>query len=183
VIDDTRQHFGLTQERLAQWLGVARSTIAGAENGHRSWPVGKGLQNMRLSAAALGFAADPAGGLAPLLPALPPPPIEEEEFRQRSRYCVYQIQTLRFELENMQARAQQLEARLAALPTLRAWTGPVPHAEREARWLRMFEVEAVEGLRDNCGQGPQRLLEARIGGLERELELLQELLSAGPTPE
>ena len=183
MIDDTRRHFGLTQAQMAEWLGVARSTVALAENGHRLWPVGKGSQNMRLSAAALGFAADPAGAIAPLLPGLPPPELYEDPFRKRSLYCRYHLHLLRIELGNMRARAQQLEARLAALPTLRAWPGPVPQPAQEARWLDAFEAEAMEGLCYDCGAGPQRLLEARIAGLERELELLQELVPAAPTPE
>jgi hypothetical protein len=40
----------------------------------------------------------------------------------------------------------------------------------------LFEGEAVDELRDICGAGPQRLLAARIAGLAREVELLEELL-------
>ena len=64
------------------------------------------------------------------------------------------------------------------MPTLRAWTGAVKNPAREAGWLALFEGEAVDGLRDDCGAGPQRLLEARLAGLLREAELLEELLPA-----
>ncbi|MBC8085469.1 MAG: hypothetical protein H7Z21_19895, partial [Hymenobacter sp.] len=47
-------------------------------------------------------------------------------------------------------------------------------------WLALFEAEAVSGLSDECGAGPQRLLEARIAGLEREAELLAETLAGLP---
>ena len=58
--------------------------------------------------------------------------------------------------------------------------GPVKNPTREAGWLALFEGEAVDGLRDDCGPAPQRLLEARIAGLTREAELLEEML---PAPE
>jgi hypothetical protein len=56
----------------------------------------------------------------------------------------------------------------------------VKNPAREAGWLALFEGEAVDGLRDDCGAGPQRLLVARLAGLEREAELLEELLATLP---
>ncbi|WP_345050444.1 hypothetical protein [Hymenobacter glaciei] len=68
------------------------------------------------------------------------------------------------------------------LPALRAYAGQVTNPARETAWLGLLEAEAVDGLRDRCGAGPQGLLAARIAGLEREAELLQALLPPSPAP-
>ncbi|TGE15426.1 hypothetical protein [Hymenobacter elongatus] len=62
----------------------------------------------------------------------------------------------------------------------RAWTGPVANPAREENGLALFEGEAVGGLLYDCGTGPQKPLEARIAGLEREAAVLQELLEGLP---
>lgn len=43
-----------------------------------------------------------------------------------------------------------------------------------------MEGEAETALLYDCGKGPQKLLEARIAGLEREAEVLRELLEKQP---
>lgn len=59
-----------------------------------------------------------------------------------------------------------------------AYAGPVKKPAREAGWLALFEGEAVDVLRDECGAGPQHLLEARLAGLKLEAQLLEETLAA-----
>ena len=175
-----REHFGLTQERLASWLGVNRVVLAQAEGGSRSLPLRDGLLEPRLTLAALGKLLHPDGTSAPGLAPLPPPAPDLLPLTHRLNDCRHQVWRLGRELAALQARATCFTNRLAALPTLRAYTGPVKNPAREAGWLALFEGEAVDGLRDDCGPGPQRLLEARIAGLLREAELLEELL--GPVP-
>ena len=181
-MDDTRQHFGLTQERYAAWLGVHRSTLALAEAGHRSLPVGVGgVQAVRLDLAALGKTLDAHNQVVEVAP-LPEPDPARPPLEQRLRDCRYQVGTLRFELEKLQRRAAPLLNRLAALPALRAWAGPPPKSvEREQRWLATLEAEARQQLRDVCGTGPQQLLQARLAGLEREAQWLEEVLSTLPS--
>jgi len=176
-----RAHFGLTQERLASWLGVNRVALAQAESGQRGLPPGSGLQEPRLTLAALGKLIGPDGSAQPGLPPLPAPAPDPDPLAWRLRECRHQARRLTRELAALQARAVCLTNRLAALPTLRAYAGPVRNPAREAGWLALFEGEAVDGLRDDCGAGPQRLLEARLAGLLREAELLEELLPAAPT--
>ena len=178
-----RNHFGLTQERLAAWLGVGRGTVAMAETGDRGLGHGA-IQEARLTLAALGKVLE-AGGADPQLafPPLPLPPAPREPLARRLAECQYQIFRLSREWTAMQATAQPLENRLAALPALRAYAGPVPNPARDAGWLALFEGEAVDGLRYACGAGPQRLLAARLAGLEREAEMLRELPDALPAPE
>lgn len=177
-----RERLGLTQERLASWLGATRATLAAAEAGRRRLPLGVGFQESRLIMAVLGRVLNhtqpddsPAGP-----PPLPPPVADPDPLAWRLRECQHLLGNLRRQLATMQAKAAQLESRLLALPNLRAYTGPVANPTREAGWLALFEGEAVDGLRHDCGAGPQRLLEARIAGLERERELLEELLATLP---
>ena len=59
--DSVRDYFGLTQERLASWLGVNRTTLAMAETGRRSLPLGVGLQQSRLEFAKLNLVYDGEG--------------------------------------------------------------------------------------------------------------------------
>ena len=181
MADFIREHFGLTQERLASWLGVNRVVVAQAESGQRGIPLSSGMQEPRLALAAMGKLLNPDGtAQASDLPPLPPPAPDTAPLAYRLAECRYQVSRLSRELKGMQARAQCYTNRLAALPTLRAYVGPVKNPAREAGWLALFEGEAVDGLRDDCGPAPQRLLEARIAGLTREAELLEELL---PAPE
>jgi DNA-binding XRE family transcriptional regulator len=182
---EIRLRLGLTQQMLAHWLGVGRSSIALAELGRQPPTLGDAtaVQSVRLRSAADGLIYDGAGGHT----AAPPPqpaPIATQPMADRLKQCQRQIAGLRFTLGQLRDRAQPYEARLVAAAALRAWAGPSPiGAEREASWLWQFEQVAYLEL-EVCGAGPQRLLEARIAGLEREAELLAELLPPGvpPTP-
>jgi len=176
-----RDQFGLTQERLAAWLGVNRGTVAMAEGGQRNLPAGRWLLDARIELAALGLMFTPGEPTVPAPPPLPTPPVERQPLASRLAEARWQALRLRRELEMMRKRAAQFAARLAALPALRAWTGPVKNPGREAGWLALFEGEAVDGLRDDCGAGPQRLLEARIAGLALEVAMLEETLAGLPT--
>lgn len=175
-----RDLLGLTQERLASWLGVNRTTLASSESGHRSLPSRYGVADARLTLAVLGKVLGDAGATAAAPPPLPLPVPERDPLAWRLTNCRHQASGLRRQLEAMRAKAAQFEARLAAIPALRAYAGPVKNPAREAGWLALLEGEAVDGLRDDCGAGPQRLLEARLAGLEREAELLEEMLATLP---
>jgi transcriptional regulator with XRE-family HTH domain len=171
-----RDRLGLTQERLASWLGVNRGTVAMSETGRRSLPTDQWFLDARLSLAAMGKVLNLGEEVKPAPPPLPNPPVEQQPLARRLAEIRYQAIRMGRDLDGMRKRAAQFEARLAALPALRAWTGPVKNPAREAGWLALFEGEAMDGLRDDCGPGSQRLLEARIAGLEREAELLEEML-------
>ncbi|WP_046246156.1 helix-turn-helix domain-containing protein [Hymenobacter terrenus] len=167
-----RDQFGLTQERLASWLGVNRTTVAMAESGRRNQPTSRWLLDARIELAALELVFNPGGETMPAPPPVPTPPVQRLPLDHRLVETRYQILRLQRELKSMRKRAAQFEARLRAVPALRAWTGPVRNPAREAGWLALFEEEAVDGLRDDCGAGQQLLLEARIAGLEHETGLL-----------
>lgn len=177
-----RERLGLTQERLASWLGTTRAILAQMEIGRGGLPLESGMAYARLALAMQGVVPDPEGA-GPPQPApapLPTPPAASEPLAQRLHYCRHHAQRLRRELAELQLKAQRYELRLKALPALRAWTGPVANPAREENWLALLESETVQALRDDCGAGPQRLLEARLAGLEREAELLAQTLAGLP---
>ncbi|TGE29079.1 hypothetical protein [Hymenobacter metallicola] len=179
MADSIRTHLGFTQEMLAGWLGVSRVSVALAEQGHPHLPYGAGLQMARLVLATQGLVYNPEGN-TPAPPALPLPAPDLDPLVARLDYCQHRSRNLRRALERLRAQAAPLEARLATLPALRTWTGAVRNPSLEESWLALIEHEASSGLRYDCGQGPHKLLEARIAGLEREAQVLRELLE---TPE
>lgn len=173
-----RRQLALSQEEVADWLGVARATVSAVEQATRSLPPGTGIQDARLVLAAQGLVPAIAGGPpqpAPA-PALPPAP-EAAPLHQRLADCRHQHGNLAFRLHQLQQRAAPYEARLRAAAALRAWAGPVPDAARESRWLQGFEQAAVAALRDACGAGPQLLLTTRLAGLAHEIALLEAALA------
>ena len=182
MANSTRDYFYLTQEQLAAWLRIPRGSIAAAERGHRNMPFTQHLRGLRLDMAALGRAIDTSGQLLPLPPPLPVPPMPLPPVQQRLRECRYRIGRLQYELEQLRARTTPFEARLAAVPILRAWTGPDPDAAQAEAWIDRFEQQAVSELQYGCGAGPQLLLRARIAGLEQEAALLEQALAAAPLP-
>lgn len=174
-----RDKFGLTQERLASWLGVGRGAVAMAESGLRTLPLGAGVQEARLALASVGkvYAPGAPDSALPAPPPLPTPAPDTQAVAWRAQECRELARRTQRQLEILRGQATQMEARLAALPALRAYAGPVPNATRETGWLALLEGEAEAGLRTRCGRGAQRLLEARLAGLEREAELLEALLA------
>lgn len=174
-----RQYFGLTQEQLAAWLLIPRSSIALAERGHQNLPDTKYWQrDMRLTLASINLALNPAGGPpVPAEPAPPPLPPDLEPLQKRLHACRYHATRLRYELQKMQEKAVPFQACLDALPTLRAWTGPDPKPEQGAAWLDRFEQEAVSELNYTCGPTPQKLLEVRMAAFEHEAGLLEQFLA------
>lgn len=175
-----RALFGLTQQRLASWLGITRDTLAQVESKDRSLPLGRWLQDARLTLAARGQVLRPDGTSYPGPPPLPPPPVPRAPLEARLRYCRHHAYRLRYELEALRRQAAPYTACLAALPALRAYAGPVTNPAREENWLALLEGEAHQALSYTCGPGPQALLEARADGLEREAERLEERLSTLP---
>ncbi|GAA4384063.1 hypothetical protein [Hymenobacter koreensis] len=180
MADYTRDYFGLTQERLASWLGVERSVLAHAEIGRRPLPPGYWQQEARLLQARFGLVLQVQGTTSPAPPPLPLPVPASDPLEVRLDYCRHHARRLAHQLKRMRTKATVYEARLRAVPALRAWTGPVPDPAREENWLALFEQEAENALLHDCGAGPQRLLEARLAGLEREAELLTDFLNTLP---
>ncbi|UOQ52520.1 hypothetical protein [Hymenobacter cellulosivorans] len=167
-----RAHFGLSQDMLADWLGVARSSLALTERGYQFTTSSRGAQQVRLELAAQGLVYDGEGGTFPAPPPLPEPEPNEDKLRYRLRVCQFSIQGLELELEILRRRADPLKARLVAVPALRAYPGPVDNVEDDQDWITLFELQARKQLRTTCGATTKRLLEARLAGLRCEAEML-----------
>ncbi|MCB2407766.1 hypothetical protein [Hymenobacter lucidus] len=174
-----RTRLSLTQERLANWLGIPRASLALAERDHQPLPYAAGVQLARLLLALHGQVFDPAGN-RPAPPPLPIPLPEQKPLLKRIRYCEHHAARLRRKVEMMRTIVEAYETRLAVLPALWAWTGEVRNPALEKTWLALLEGEAMSALLDTYGAGPQKLLEARIAGLEREAEVLRELVEKLP---
>ncbi|UOQ51037.1 hypothetical protein [Hymenobacter cellulosivorans] len=175
MADEIREKLGLSQDMLGNWLGISRNSVALAEGLHRAWPLGTAVQLIRLTLATIGLVYDPAGN-RPAPPPLPAPPPDHEPLQARLTYCQHHASRLRYELADLRLKAAPYEARLAALPALRAFPEPVKNPAHEENWLALLETEAETALLYDCGAGPQKLLEARIAGLEREAEVLRDAL-------
>jgi hypothetical protein len=182
MADSLRTHFAITQQRLSEWLGVHRVVVTQAEAGLRSLPLGRhlrqGVQYLRLSLAAMGKMLQAGGSIEPAPLPLATPPVNTKALRLRIAACRLQAARIASERPAMEARAVAFTNRLAALPALRAYPDPVPDPDQEARWLSLFELEATVGLREECGPGPQARATARQAGLEREAEVLEQLLAS-----
>ncbi|GAA4025953.1 hypothetical protein GCM10022409_07450 [Hymenobacter glaciei] len=82
-----RQSLGLTQDRLAAWLGLRRGTLAMSETELRGLPLGMGLPLARLELALLAQVLLPDGQAEPAPPPLPPPPPDPAPLRRRLAEC------------------------------------------------------------------------------------------------
>ena len=178
-----RTRLRLSQEMMADWLGVPRSSLALTERGYQSTTTAMGVQQTRLMLAVQGLVYDGAGGSFPAPLALPEPLPDAKELEYRLRQCRAKIQHLELQLTILHRRADPYLARLAAVPALRAYPGPVANPEDEADWLTIFELEARKQLREKCGATARLLLEARLAGLQREAEVLAEALTSSTAPE
>lgn len=176
-----RKQFGLTQEMMAEWLGIARSSLALTERGYQSATT-TGLQELRLKLAAQGLVYDGAGGNFPAPAPLPEPPPDASELGYHLRQCQAKAKMVELKLDMLTRQAAPYLARLTAAPALRAYPGPVSNPEDEANWLTIFELEARRQLRTTCGATTQHRLQARLAGLRAEAALLAEVLANTPTP-
>ena len=68
----------------------------------------------------------------PPLPPLPAPPVEPGPLQRRLYECEHELRQLRRPLAALNAQATQCTNRLAALPALRAYAGPVKNPAHEA---------------------------------------------------
>lgn len=170
-----RQHFGLNQQEVAQWLGLSEATVGHLETGRRA-----------LSPAA-------AEALAPLVAQLPAPalalaPPEAAPLAARLDYCQHHARRLRRELRPLEEKAAVAARWAVALPALRAALPPDPgpaHEPADAaapewqvwfrhRWLARRPVALPPPL-----SARYHLLRLQAEALEAEAAALAALLPGG----
>ncbi|MBO2009145.1 helix-turn-helix transcriptional regulator [Hymenobacter negativus] len=176
-----RNHFGLSQADLAQYLGIDRSLLTHVEADRRSLPMAATWRLLPL----LGL-MPPPHGTAPAGP-LPPDPAEVtaatlNALQKRLRACRHEAKNLEYDLENQLPRLEaarhrrSLPARLAALPP-RAPLAALPNeaATPDLAWAARMAESAVPDLA-RFGVPARALLEARLIGLKAETAYLEEAL-------
>jgi transcriptional regulator with XRE-family HTH domain len=154
-----RDCLGLTQQQLAEYLGVRRVRVAEAEAGTRPLPL-----------AALPRLAALATCLAPASEAPVAEAADAAALRRRQRAATAEAGRLRQQLTQAEARAAQASARLALLPTLAA-APPVAAPAVGPAWLRVLALEAETTLAE-AGPTARLLLRLRAEALEQEAAAL-----------
>lgn len=190
VMAAVRQHFGLTQQEMAQWLGVSEAQAGHLDTGRR------GLGGMAAEALAPFVAQLPPAGPAPaalrLVSAAPPAlalaPPEAALLEARLDYCQHHARRLRRQLAPLTTQAATAARWAAALPALRAALplDPGPQAEPDPatnwpawlvwyrhRWLEQRPTTLPPGL-----AARYHLLRLRAEALEAEAAALVSLLPA-----
>jgi transcriptional regulator with XRE-family HTH domain len=169
-----RAHYGLTQEWLAHYLQVPRSTLSMDELDRAHLPM---ASTLRLVPLLLGVPAPE--GPAPE-PAAIPTAAGQAATRvllvERQRECEYQSLRLGQQQEQLRVRLRQVRLRLQTLPALLASLAPEPADERQRRVLGYWAADAPTQLRDD--EAALAVLDLRQRVLAFELAELEKILAA-----
>ncbi|MDB5269618.1 MAG: hypothetical protein JWP58_2658 [Hymenobacter sp.] len=176
-----RAHYGLTQQWLAHYLQVPRSTLAMQELDRASLPL---ASTLRLVPLLLGVPAPE--GPAPEPAATPTAAGQAATLALlagRQREVAYQLVQLGRQQEQLRVRLRQVRLRLQTLPALLASLAPAPADEPQRRVLGYWAADAPAQLRDD--EAALAVLDLRQRVLAFELAELETLLGgpAAPTPE
>ena len=142
-----RAYYGLTQDWLAHYLAVPRSTVSMDELGRASLPTGSFRHLLPLTLGIPvpdGPAPEPSAepteaGLAATQPLL----------AGRQREVKYELLRLEKQQEKLRVRLRQVRLRLQTLPALLASLAPAPADERQRRELGYWAADAPDQLRDD----------------------------------
>ena len=131
-----RQHFGLSQQDMAGWLGVSPAQASHLETGRRALPpeAAEALAPLLRQVPAPSAPAAPALRLASVAPAAPTlalAPPEAAPLEARLDYCQHHARRLRRLMRPLEAEAALAAHWAAALPTLRAALPPDPGPSHE----------------------------------------------------
>ncbi len=171
-----RAHYGLTQDWLAHYLEVPRSTVSMDELGRSSLPA----HSLRLLLPLIQGLPAPDG------PA-PEPPAEptaagvaaaQQLLSRRAEEVRYQQQRLARQQDKLRVRVRQVRLRLQALPALLAALDSA--SERQRRVLGYWAADAPAQLRDD--EAALAGLDLRQRVLAFELTELERLLPAAAGP-
>lgn len=163
-----RACLGLTQQQLAEYLGVRRVRVAEAEAGTRPLPLAA-LPRLAALATCLAAPAPPSAATATATDV--PDPLA---LRARLLAATAEAARLRQRLALAETQAAQARARLALLPALHA-APPVAASAVGAAWLRVLALEAETALAE-AGPAARVLLRLRAEALEQEAAALAALL-------
>jgi transcriptional regulator with XRE-family HTH domain len=185
ILRAIRNHFGLSQAELADYLGIDRSLLTHVEADRRSLPLAATWRLLPV----LGLLPPPHGTAS--ADPLPPDPAEAtaatlDGLQWRLRTCRHVAGNLAFALERQLPRLQAarhrraLPGRLAALPPRAPLPGfPDEPATPDLAWAARMAENAVADLA-RFGVQARALLEARLAGLKAEMAFLEGALGVPP---
>lgn len=158
-----RENFGLSQEQLAIYLGVSRSSINMAERGTRGLPT-----------AALGKLAllqkSQQTNIVYRQKALQQRAAKDAaEIKRYLKKCQNEILLLQKELTLMQEQYGQCINVMQALEHLLQATPALGKPTKEQLWLEILEAETVKKMA-NCNHGKQVILQLQIKALAYQVQ-------------
>ena len=190
-VREIRARFGLSQQELANWLGISRSQYSQVETGSDPLPA---------HARPWLWAWRPVLALPlpePPTPVAPLPGVGEPAgpaaVRTRIAECQYQAQRLAAPLAALATQQARNRATLAAAPVLAAALArfatvsapPAPSdVGRRVRWLARWQEAATDALQPEAAKGPTAalLLAARQAAWLHEAAWLTASLTQSPAP-
>ncbi|MBO2008238.1 hypothetical protein [Hymenobacter negativus] len=173
-----RAYYGLTQDWLAHYLAVPRSTVSMDEIGRASLPVGSLLRQLPLIQglpAPDGPAPEPSAE-----PTAAGKAAAQLLLAKREREVRYEMLRLKRQQEKLLVRLRQVRLRLQTLPAALASLAPAPADERQRRVLGYWAEDAPGQLRDD--EAALAMLNLRQRVLAFELAELETMLATPVTP-
>ena len=159
-----RRNLGLTQQAMAEYLGVSRQMISMSESRQRSLPVPALLRLQQLTDAAR----------TPSLAA------EQRQLRSRSHTRVAlrkRLRTCRLEVRRLQRKLQRMQRHYQKADAfVRCCEAMLDRSDSDhAHWKRQLRLSEHRLLA--CGPAAQALLEAKMAAAEAEVQALEKGLT------
>jgi transcriptional regulator with XRE-family HTH domain len=177
-----RAYFGLTQDELADYLGVTRGAVSHAERRRIAFGPAVWLQLLPL-AQHLPPTTELAPPAATTLPEEELPGQAADPIRRRLQACRREARRLRTTLEAWYQAYQQAQRWQQVLPQLLALLPDSPAADspgqqRQRRWLARHSTTVADAL-DELTLTEGRVLQLRLRHLEAEATELHRWLAGG----
>lgn len=166
AITDIRERLGLTNQQLADYLGVSYSLLTMCQSNKRSLPTNANLQLVRLAMALQQL---------PVLPTTAPNTTETNTaLNQQIDTLKLQLHTAQQKLTQMTKLYQQATTKLQMVQALTAQPPSGNAAQKEQLWLAVLEAEANATLQQNT-TSKQLLLQAQVNNLQYYITELEKL--------
>lgn len=166
TLTDIRKRLGLTNQQLADYLGISYSLLTMCQSNKRSLPTKANLQLVRLAIALQHL---------PVLPTTAP------NITETNTALNEQINTLKLQLHTAQKKLTQMtklyRQATTQLQVVQALTAQPPSnnaAPKEQLWLAALAAEANATLQQNTSS-KQLLLQAQIHNLQYYIAELEKL--------
>jgi transcriptional regulator with XRE-family HTH domain len=162
---DVRDGLGITQEQLANYLGITRSQLSLVELDKRFMPTSASVKGSKLLLAMLGkkkmekLVAEIARQTKTL----------NKKLQERSKECTYLAAVASRKLQAMQQQYNQCCNALQAVQNLLPNLPATKEFKGDRLWLEILEMDALTKLA-HCGPDAQTHLQLQIDLLEYEAE-------------